>query len=466
MDLIESCLIKNTLTENGALTNSTSLNPILDLFFIAGACRKEKQNKIEGLIAKSFESNKLLTLKLIFWAGDIRNGAGERRFFKIALNWLNQNYPDILNKNLKHIPHFSRWDVLFEIDNKNILPMITKALIKEKNGLVAKWLPRKKQYNNFANKIRKYLDITPKQYRALLVEASNVVETKICSKKWNEIEYKKVPSIAMNKYINCFYKNDNDRFKKYIEDIKDGKTSINSGVIFPHTIIQKALNQFGEVKKDKLTEADIVQWNNLPNYLQNMASKMLPVCDVSGSMYGLPIAISIALGIYISERNNGIFKDAFITFSESPQMQFLKGNLNDRISQLFESDWGMSTNLQSVFNLILNKAIENKINDSQMPDKILIISDMEFNTACDNTFTNFEEIENKYRQNNYKMPSIVFWNVNGRVGNCPITVENKNVALVSGATPSIITTVLSSDIDPINIMLKTINNERYDILEL
>lgn len=456
--LINSLRAKDSYTVNGAITNSTSLSNSLDLFFLAGACRKESKENIESKLMASFVENKELTLKCIFWAGDIRGGAGERRFFKLALNWLNDNYPEYLVSNLENIPQYSRWDVLFDIDNDDIVKFIASEL-KKGNTLLTKWLPRKKQKGNISSKIRSFLKITPKQYRKMLVDNSNTVENKMCNKEFNNIEYKTVPSVAMKRYTKAFYKNDKERFDKFIEDVKSGKEKINAGAIFPHEIIKDAISN-----RNSLNDANMAQWNALPNYLQGTKNSILPVCDVSASMNGLPMEISIALGLYISERNEGIFKDAFMTFESNPKMEYLKGDIKQRLYQLKNASWGGSTNIQATFDLILRRAKEENISEEYMPKTLLIISDMEFN-ACSTGKTNFEDIKLKYSESGYNMPNIVFWNVNGRAGNIPVKVNDEGVALISGASPSIIKSVLQGDISPEKIMLKTLNNERYNSIK-
>lgn len=460
---IETMITENELTYNGALTNSTSLNNCLDLFFLAGACRSERVQNIEAKLTASYVENKIKTLKIIFWAGDIRQGAGERRFFKIALNWLNENHRDDLEKYLGYIPEYSRWDVLFELENEKILDFICENI--NKNALLCKWLPRKNQYNNLAQKIQKKLNLTSKQYRKLIVSNTKVVEQQMCAKEWSSIEYKSVPSVAINKYNAAWYRNDKERFEKYIEDVKQDRQKINTSVIFPHDIIRKNILAWNNI--DDLNEAQIAQWNNLPNYLEGGENSIIPVCDVSGSMMKpskLPMSISLALGLYISERNQGCFKDAFITFSENPQMNYLKGNINERLKQIILSEWGMNTDFVKVFELILNKAISNNLMQEDIPEAILVISDMEFDEAYSGK-TNFKHIKELFEENGYKLPNIVFWNVNGRVGNLPITVRDENVALISGASPSIIKAVLTNDINPIKIMDNVIESDRYSFIQ-
>ena len=342
-------------------------------------------------------------------------------------------------------------------DDKS-LQLINKALA-DKNQLCAKWMPRKKQYDNFASKFPKRFGLTPKQYRQLIVENTNVVETQMCKKEWSEIEYKKIPSVAFSKYRKAWARNDGERFKQFIDDVNAGKQKIHASVIFPHDIY-KSYKAGGD-------EASInAQWNCLPNYLENSEERILPVCDVSGSMSGTPMDISVSLGLYFSERNKSVFKDAFITFSEKPKLQHLKGNLTQRIQQLENADWGMSTNLVAVFELILNAAVTNKLSNDDLPTMIVIISDMEFNMASKSQ-TNFEVIDKAFAKHEYTRPSLVFWNVNGRENNVPVNKNDKNVALVSGCSPVTIKSILSArEITPVEVMMTALNDKRYDCLDL
>jgi len=456
--LIQALSTKDSFTANGAVTHSTSLNAVLDLFFIAGASRTMEESSIQNMLTKAYTENKLLTLKVIFWAGDIRGGQGERRFLRIALKWLETYHNSVLEQLLHFVPEFNRWDSLFELSSDKSLQLIHKA-ITDKNQLCAKWMPRKKQYDNFASKFRKRFGLTPKQYRQLIVENTNVVETQMCKKEWSEIEYGKIPSVAFSKYRKAWARNDGERFKQFIDDVNAGKQKIHASVIFPHDIY-KSYKAGGD-------EASInAQWNCLPNYLENSEERILPVCDVSGSMSGTPMDISVSLGLYFSERNKSVFKDAFITFSEKPKLQHLKGNVTQRIRQLESADWGMSTNLVAVFMLILNKAVENKLSNDDLPTMIVIISDMEFNMASKHE-TNFEFIEKAFAKYEYKRPSLIFWNVNGRENNVPVNKNDKNVALVSGCSPVTIKSILSArEITPVEVMMTTLNDKRYSCLEL
>lgn len=455
----ETISTKDALTQNEALTNSTSLNPVLDLFFLAGACRTESEENIIAKIQQAYSQDKNLTLKVIFWAGDIREGAGERRFFRLALKFLDDNYPNDLEKLIGLVPFYNRWDSLFDLKNEKVLDLVKSAL-EQKDSLCAKWLPREhsKKFEEFRLNFQKKFQLKSKSYRKLIVELSKTVEQQMSKKDWTNIIYKQVPSGAMNKYRKAFYRNDQKRFDSFINKVKSGEEKINAGAIFPYDI-------YRAFKRGDNQLAIEAQWNALPNYMENSNEMILPVCDVSGSMTGLPMDISVSLGIYISERNQSCFKDGFITFSNTPKLQILNGSLCERMRQLEKAEWGQSTNLQAVFDLILGRATQEKLSQEDMPTKLLIISDMEFNEACPES-TNFEVIKQKYFLAGYKMPSIVFWNVNGRVGNIPITQKDENVALVSGASPSIIKSILGGIINPISVLNKTILSSRYEQVKL
>jgi hypothetical protein len=334
-----------------------------------------------------------------------------------------------------------------------------RGLTERNDGLLAKWLPRNGPW--FVG-LHKYMKITPKELRKLLVSMTKVVETQMCNRDWSGIDYSHVPSIAMNKYRTAFFKHDEARMKQFIDKVHSGEAKINASVLFPHQLYQ-AINRRED---ERAVEA---QWINLPNYMEGSTERIIPVCDVSGSMSGLPMDVSVSLGIYISERNQGIFKDAFLTFSETPTMEYLKGSLSQRMRQLSRAHWGGTTNLQSTFNLILSAAVREKLPEDQMPTKLLIISDMEFDEA-DGGYgrggrTNLDAIREKYREHGYKMPEIIFWNVNGRMGNSPARVSDTGVGLVSGFSPSILKSILKGAVyGPHQLMMDTVDTERYAVI--
>jgi hypothetical protein len=474
---LDALRTENTLTENGMVTNSTSLDATLDLFFVIGAVRKQisttdGQQRIISKFEASRNEDPLITKKILFWARDIRGGAGEREVFRVLLRHAAKYYPQDILDNIDLIAEYGRWDDVFCLFNTqlevNAIDLIVRNL-QSKNQLLAKWLPRlggkvpdKKKH--IANKVRMYMNLTPKEYRKMLVELTNVVETPMCAGKFDTINYEHVPSLAMSRYSKAFQTKDNARFGEYKDALASGDAKINASAVYPYNIIRNLVD--GD--SDLATE----QWKALPNYMEDCNERVLPLCDVSGSMdttiggNTTAMDVCISLGLYISERNEGPFKDAFITFNERPELLYLTGDLKSRYRQLNSSEWGMSTNLESAFELILNQALKHKVDESDMPTCLLIMSDMEFNEAMERDNTAMSMIQIKYEESGYTMPKIVFWNLCSRHDNVPVKSTEENTALVSGFSPSILKSVLSGNImDPIQIMLSTINAPRYDAIK-
>ena len=471
MNLVNALRQENVTTTNGMATNSTSLNACVDLFFNIGAMRGQDKARLFANFSSAFAEDPTRAMKILFWARDIRGGAGERQIFRDLMKYLAENNVEVLAKNLQYVSEFGRWDDLLTLKDTALefasFELIANAL-KEGNGLCAKWMPRK---GLSSVKLRKHLDISPKEYRKTLVGLTNVVETLMCSGKWNEIEFGKLPSLASSRYQKAFGKNAYDKYTEYIQALQKGTAKINAGAVYPYDIT-KSLT-YGN------SNVAVEQWKALPNYLEGTLERILPVVDVSGSM-GTPAGgnatvtcmdVAISLGLYISERNIGAFQDAFITFSSNPQLQFLRGNLKERYNQLARADWGMNTNIEKVFDLILNQAVKHNVPQSEMPTKVLILSDMQFDSATRSGGYGYgssynptaqQLIERKFKEAGYETPNIVYWNIQSRGGDVPVAFDKQGTALVSGFSPAIMRSVLGGkNFTPIAIMDETILGERY-----
>ena len=347
-----------------------------------------------------------------------------------------------------------------------------KSLLNEKvmrGSLIAKWMPRpnvsNREAKRNANTIRLFLGLSPKQYRKLLVENCNTVEQLMCAREWSKIEYSKLPSKAMSDLMKAFSKNDLARFQAYLTSVEKGETKINAGAVYPYDIVKNM--------KQGNTKGANVQWDALPNYLENSSERFMPVVDVSGSMScpagGNPnvtcMDVAISLGLYISERNVGAFKDAFVTFSSNPTLQVLNGSLSERYNQLQRAQWDMSTNVEAVFRLILSKAKASNISEDEMPTMILILSDMEFDRGTQGNWnkTAQESFERMYAEAGYRMPKVVYWNIQSRGdNNKPVQFDKNGTALVSGFSPALLTNLLAGkDMTPMSMMMDVIGSERY-----
>jgi hypothetical protein len=472
--LLAAMQTNDSLTENGMVTNSSSLNHCVNLFFQIGAMRGQDKSRLINAFTKAFGENPLTAMKLLFWARDVRGGAGERQIFRDIIGYLANNRRDVLGKNLNLISEFGRWDDLLVLVGT---PLETEALelfanaIKSKNGLASKWAPRpnvsNREKKRWASALRNHLGLSPKEYRKLLVENSNTVEQLMCANEWSAIEYSKLPSKAMSDLMKAFSKHDKERFGAYLESVNKGETKINAGAVYPYDIVKNL--RFGDKSGAN------AQWNALPNYLEGSKERFLPVVDVSGSMNCAAgnnpnvtcMDVAVSLGLYISERNVGPFKDAFVTFSSDPELQVLSGNLQERFNQLQTSEWGMSTNVESVFRLILEKAKDSDVFEEEMPTMILIMSDMEFNSGTRGNWSLSAQqmFERMYAEAGYKMPKVVYWNIHSRQDNFPVHFDKVGTCLVSGFSPSLLTNLLSGkDMSPLSMMLTVVNSERYSVV--
>jgi hypothetical protein len=452
------------LTANGMTTLVTSLDPCVDLFFQIGSSRgKELGPQFE----RAYLADPSIAVRILFWARDVRGGAGERDTFRRLMQQMEANHPEVLERVLHLVPEYGRWDDLTIFSSPRIklqaYSLINRAL-RSGNGLAAKWMPRR---GPIAKELRHYMNETPKGYRKLLVGLTKVVEQQMCARQWEEIRYDHVPSVAAARYQKAFGRHDPTGYTAYKESLASGEGKINAGAIYPYDVIKSVRNGDSQVA--------LAQWEALPNYLGD--DFILPMVDVSGSME-CPVGknknitcmdVAVSLGLYLADKQQGVFKDAFLTFSAQSKIQFLKGDLLQKIRQLKSSDWGMNTSIESAFSEILRVAKSGSVSQEQLPKILLVLSDMEWDAATRSYGSNpnprgYDMARAQFAAAGYDLPRIVFWNLNARSdgSNVPVRFDEAGTALVSGFSPSIMKSILSAKtFTPVDIMMETINGERY-----
>ena len=454
-------------TANGMKARKSTAKATVDLFYKIGASRGKD---ITGDFTAAYVENSDVALRIAQWARDVRGGAGERQLFRDILVHLEKRDPDAALALLKKIPEVGRWDDIFVFQNpvlKSAAYTMLGDALRAKNGLAAKWTPRKGQ---IAAEVRAFFGMTPKQYRKSLVALTKVVETQMCAGDWDNINFSHVPSVASRIYKKAFNRH-SPAFAEYVAALiaKDPSVKVNASAIFPHDVLKGVIGGY-RAKLDK-TETDhvIAQWDSLPNYVGD--ASIMPIVDVSGSM-SCPAGkntgvtcmdVSISLGLYLADKNKGVFKDTFLTFSDKPELVTLKGNVVQKVDQMSRSDWNMSTNLHAAMDKILSVAVKGNVPASDMPAMLLILSDMQFNQCARYDDSAMQMIERKFADAGYNMPQIVFWNLNSS-DNVPVASDKSGAALVSGFSPSIMTSLLAADLDqftPEGIMLKTVMSDRY-----
>lgn len=458
-------------TTNGMQAHAATNSACVDFFYQAGAMRGKD---ISQLFAGAVRENHNYALRLAGWLRDVRGGAGERELFLQCINWLQYNGElGAAARLLRKAPEWGRWsDVAHFVHLLHpmmpfALDMIGKALQAD-DALCAKWMPRK---GIQAVAIREYLGLQPKQYRKLLVGLTKVVETQMCAKDWDNINFSQVPSVAMARYKSAFHRN-TTKFAEYVQQLVNGEkgVKVNAEAVFPYDVIKNLLNQSGYQQLTR-AERDLVvqQWAALPNYVGE--ASILPLVDVSGSM-SIPAAkstvtcmdIAVGLGLYVADKNQGAFKDVFLTFTAKPELVKLTGDIVTKVNKMSRSNWGMNTNLVAALDKILEVAKVGKVPDHEMPKVLLILSDMQFDQCVEYDDSAFSAVQRRFSNAGYTVPKVVFWNLN-HSGTVPVQEHQSGAALVSGFSPSIMKALLAADLSdftPERVMLKTIMQPRYD----
>lgn len=501
-----------SVTENGAVGYRTTGKELLDLNFAVASLRNMSDEEVANRFKKAFCEDKILAMKWLFFARDVRQGLGERRIFRVILADLVKSNPEMVLPVINLIPEYGRYDdlwclldddksadVVYQIVDDQLAQDITNAQFSKPISLLAKWLPSVNassiKTKEYGKKICKALRMSEREYRKTLSKLRkylDVVEVKMSNKNWSEIKYEAVPSRANLIYNNAFLRNDEERRREYLDRLEKGETKINASTLFPHDIVHKYTKGYRRLNTyDATIEA---LWKALPDTV-NGCENTIVVADGSGSMttrvdpHSSVSALDVAnaLAIYFAERSSGQFKDKYITFSENPQIVDFSNcdSLHAKLQKALVYDEVANTNIEAVFDLILNSAVNNHMSQEDLPANILIVSDMEFDGCAVGSAvlqgrdywgrphyvygeadqSLFDTIAQRYATAGYKMPRLIFWNVASRTGTIPVKENDLGVALVSGFSTNVAKMVMSGKTDPFECLLETLNSERYAPIE-
>ena len=484
-------------TENGALAYSTTGKVLIDLFAQIGALRPRSEIEIADKFAAAFAADPTLATKMMFYAGNIRGGLGERRTFRVCLRWLAINYPEIVKNNIANIPHFNRWDSLFSLVGTPVEEFmwdyigsqlsadLEVVLESKKTGkcrpvsLLAKWMPTEtassKQTRNLAHRAMRELVITPRNYRKMLTTLRKylkVVEASMSANEWENIQYAAVPSYAMKNYRKAFGRHDATGFAAYKASLVKGETKVNASTLFPYDLVREVRKtkhyNYGtrrwEFNEDTIVEE---QWKALPNYVSG-ENNILIMADVSGSMGcagGRPMDTSIGLATYFAQRNKGAYHNLYMTFTNQPHFIELRegATLAEAVATVASTDVGYNTDLEAAFKAILGHAVRNNIPRDEIPKALVIVSDMEIDHyARREGFDFVDEMKGRFAAYGYSLPTIVCWNVEAR--NDTFLSKSDDVLMVSGQSPSVFRE-LCGRLDgktSWDIMVETLSNPMYD----
>ena len=494
-----------TFTENGAITHTSTRSKLLDMYALGGAYRKRSDEDCILLFKNAFIENPTYALKCLFYLRDIRGGQGERRFFRVVIKWMANEYTQDIKRNLKYITEFGRWDDLYEFVGTP-LEADAFAFMKEQlaldvscktPSLLAKWLKSENASSATSKKLgritRSYFNMTAREYRktlSILRTRINVLEKLMSENRWDEIEFDKIPSRAGMIYKNAFARHDLERVKNkeaqtYADFAKDTTKKVNAKTLYPYECVSKAVDLMYKrrgwgstpVALDNTDRLMINKyWDNLTDYFNNSTFNGIAVVDTSGSMTGheasAPINVAISLGMYCAEHNSGPFANYYISFASRPQMISTEGvDFCDKVTRIYRTNLIDNTNIEAVFDLMLNVTLDHSTEKKDIPQNVIIISDMEFDHAVNdywsttsrinkgNVETLLESIAKKWASYGLALPHLIFWNVDARQNNIPM-LGNGRISFVSGFSPSIFETIMSGKTG-YDLMMDKLDNERY-----
>lgn len=475
-----------TLTENGAYALNTTGGRLLDFFSVAGALRGQDPIRVQRLFADAFAEDPLGALRTLFYLRDVRGGLGERSTFRLLIRYAAEHYPREMGEVVHLIPEYGRWDDLYVLIGTpaealawtTMYEQWKKDLLSEHPSLLAKWIKspnsHSKETKALGLRTAEAFGYTPAEMRKSLSKLRarlRLVETKMSANQWTEIEYPAVPSRAMSIYNKAFNRHDQVGFDSYMKNVKAGTAKINADTLYPYDILKQVFGLrlwTSYVREDAVANA---QWNALPDYVGDHSA--IVIADTSGSMFSgagrvQPIYVALSLAIYFAERNKGPYKGLWMSFSGDSAYQRLKGQtIAQKVASIDMKAWGNSTNLAAAFDRTLATAIANRVQPDDLPQSIIVISDMEIDVCGARNWTFYDTMAQKYADAGYTIPNVIFWNVDSRHDTYHADARRKGVQLVSGASPSVFKQVMGLvGTTPVEAMYKILNSPRYEAIKI
>ena len=482
-------------TENGDLAYKSTGSACLDFFSLCGGMRRNLED-LDKLFTKAYGEDPVVAIKILFYMRNIRGGLGERNSFRVLLKELAKFYPEMAKQIVYAVPEYGRWDdllVLLDTSVKDDAIALIKAQIdKDKEAmekgkevsLLGKWLPSintsSKESVANAKIVMEALGMKAVEYRKLcsaLRKEIKILEDSLRRKDYT-FDYSKQPSQAMLRYKKAFMRNDEERYKSFLNKVveqaeklargeeipEEEKIKLNTKTLYPYQIVAPFMGYWSMNELQPEQELPLeASWKALDRGVFD--SKTIVVRDGSGSMYhgkdDSPINIATSLALLFSEQLTGPYKSSFITFSENPQLVEVPDNcdtLKKKLNFIQKFNEVANTDIGKVYRLILDVAKRENVPKEEMIERVLIISDMEFDYCADDTSkSTFEFYKKEFEAAGYELPEIVFWNVEARDTHLPVTMNEKGVKLVCGASANIFADVVSGDlkvVTPYEFMLQ------------
>ena len=486
-----------TTTENGHAAASTTGSALLDLYGQVGALRGQDEKRICNLLDRAIAEDRLLATKIMFYARDCRGGTGEREVFRTMLRHMAIVKPMAVVANMELIPEFGRWDDLYSLvgtpAEDNMWELISRQEIEDLKSLamgkpvslMGKWLKSCNASSSETKRLgkltREQLGYSEKEYRKILKKLRDrirIVEAQMSRQEWDKIDYETVPSKAGMIYRKAFKKHDEERYSNYIRSVQKGEKKINTAMNTPQDLVHAYLSDGYYELADEEDPTIEAMWKSLPDYIQS-DENVLCMVDTSGSMYGRPIEVSTSLGMYFAQRNRGAFHNLFMTFQSTPSFVSLDDGVSmlTNLKKTWDAPWGGSTDLNRACQSMLDMAIRNHVPQKDMPTRLVIISDMEIDQAAGryrwirnendfdfNDILHVDELREMYEKAGYRMPQVIYWNVDSRDNHFQTRSDVPGTMLASGSSPRVFEAVMQMkdyQATPYDAMLEVLNGERY-----
>ena len=481
-----------TTTQNGDASWGSTGSARVDLFF--KLTRDVTANgQFVAWLDRAWEESPLDTLRLVFQARDCRGGKGDRAPFLAALAHVANTHPAWFEANAALVPEYGRWLDLVELlprlthpEHPALVARLMAAQLRddaaamargERVSLLAKWLPSEGAKWDLATRVTDLLcaelyrrdrsDDVMRRYRTEYLSPlrahANVIERKMCAGEWDDIDFERVPSVACKRLRKAFAARAPDAFEAWIQRVRAGKAKVNASQLMPHDIVKEFL--FAHPPGAAVLEE---QWKAMVEDARRLGAldATLAVCDVSGSMYGEPMQVSVGLGLLIAAAALPPFRDVLITFSAEPTFHALRegADLAERVTSMRHMPWGMNTDLDRVLDLVLERARRAELAPSAMPRRLVILSDMQFDAASPGFGLTFmDRARRKYEAHGYQVPQVVFWNLRSNSTlDFPVRAHESGVVAVSGYSPSMLSNLMGgADLTPYSVMRRAIDAPRY-----
>lgn len=483
-----------TQTTNGDMAYTTTGSDVLDMFGKGGAMRHEKEEVIIETFRRALMDDPTYALRCLFYLRAPREGQGERRFFRVCYKWLAQNYPETAKSAMNFVPILGRYDDLFVLFDtpieKDMLNYVGQQLMFDRNDthptLLGKWLPSPSTSSlttrQLAKRFYKAWGISQKEYRKILVSIRtkiNLVETQMSSNKWDKINFASIPSKAGFNYRQCFLRREETK-ERYLDFINSKETKVNASVLYPYEIVHKANEHWGWdwyaheasfIGEPGERETLNKYWDNLTDYFKGASLNALCVIDTSGSMIGQPLEVATSLGLYCADKANGPFKGHYISFSSKPQLVEIEGeDFCEKAFNIKNANLCENTDIEKTFMYILGVAQKYHLTQEDMPEQIVVISDMQFDKMSVNHMSEtalcsvMEKMRMVWSRAGYQMPKLVYWNVNAQHAVFP-EQASENVSFVSGCSPILFKGILTGK-SGIEMMKEMLNGPVFEWIEV